>query len=138
MQTQTQIKIVSLDTSRTKPSSAGGNTMRNLYLELSEVPPSGWSNFFDQERNFSGHTIHTMKRKAWIEGKYIVIDCVPKELEHYYLGDLKADVYNANQKYNQAIESEIQRRKIEEKEMKRQEGEENECLEHLKGCLDFG
>ena len=112
----TQLKIVSLDTSLTKPSSSGGSAMRDMYLELSEVPPSGWSNFFDQERNFPRHS---MWREARIKGKYIVIDCVPEELENYHLSDLKEDVLNANRKYDQAVEREIQRRKIEKEEMKK-------------------
>jgi len=42
-----------------------------------------------------------MWRHAWIEGRYIVIDCVPEEIEKYHLQDLKQDVMNSNRKYVQ-------------------------------------
>lgn len=108
--------------------------MRDMYLELSQTPPSGWSGFFDQERSFPRHS---MWRRAWIEGKHIVIDCVPEELERYHLSDLKEDVSNANLKYDQAAEREIQRSKREEELEKKKADNEKERLDNLKGRLDF-
>ena len=38
-----------------------------------------------------------MWREDWIEGNFIVVDCVPEEIEQYHLRDLKEDVAKTNQ-----------------------------------------
>ena len=90
-----EIRILDLDVERTEQSpSAPG--LRLMHLELSADPPSEWAQIFDNERSFARHS---MWREARIEGRYIVVDCVPEELQRYHLPDLKQDVGNSNVKY---------------------------------------
>lgn len=89
------IRITGLDENATRASDKG-SAMRLMHLTLSKSPPSNWSTLFEQERQFPRHN---MWRRAWIEGRYIVVDCVPEEIEQYHLADLKQDVANSNQKY---------------------------------------
>lgn len=91
------IRIVKLAVEKTRQSQTAPG-LRLMYLELSESPPHPWTLLFDQERAFPRHS---MWRDARIEGRYIVVDCVPEELEKYHLQDLKQDVLNSNQKYVQ-------------------------------------
>ena len=44
-----------------------------------------------------------MWREAWVEDNFIVIHCVPEELEKYHVSDLKEDIVNANTKYRQYL-----------------------------------
>lgn len=89
------IRITGLDANATQNSDKG-SAMRLMYLTLSHNPPSRWATLFEQERRFPRHN---MWRRAWLDGKYIVVDCVPEEIEQYHLNDLKQDVANCNQKY---------------------------------------
>ena len=93
------IKIIDLDVNKTKPSNKAPG-LRHMFLELSASPPGEWTKFFKNERNFPRHS---MWRHAWIEGKYIVVDCVPEEIQQYHLKDLKADVSNSNDKYKEHV-----------------------------------
>jgi len=89
------ISIIDLDLSKSynpDPQKA----LYNMYLRLSQPPPEEWQQIFDAERRFPRHT---MWRRAWIEGEYIVIHCVPEELEKYHLRDLQEDVKTCNEKY---------------------------------------
>lgn len=94
-----EIRITGLDVDRTQPSNKAPG-LRHMYLKLSATPPTEWNQIFEQERSFPRHT---MWRRAWVEGSYIVIDCVPEEIERYHLSDLREDVSNANQKYQQFL-----------------------------------
>lgn len=101
-----------------------------MYLELSETPPQAWRAIFDQERRFPRHT---MWRHAWVEGRYIIVDCVPEELEKYHLQDLRQDVTNSNQKYAQwAVQAAAQQAQ----KVQRQE-QEDQSLVDLKSRLKF-
>ncbi len=91
----TDIRITGLDTTATRPSEQGP-AMRLLHLSLSAPPPPNWVRLFSQTRQKARHS---MWRRAWIEGAHIVLDCVPEELEHYHLTDLKDDVRSCNAKY---------------------------------------
>jgi len=68
----------------------------NMYLRLSHSPPYEWQQIFDAERRFPRHT---MWRRAWVEGDYIVVHCVPDELERFHMRDLVDDVAQCNTKY---------------------------------------
>jgi len=72
----------------------------HVYFELSASPPQDWAQIFDAERRFPRHT---MWRRAWIEGKYIVVHCVPEEIKKYHLNDIKQDVNSSNQKYRENL-----------------------------------
>ncbi len=98
MSTQfTNIRITDLHVDRTQPSQKASG-LRLMYLKLSASPPPEWIQLFEQERSFPRHS---MWREARIEGSYIVVDCVPEELERYHLRDLNEDVENSNRKYVQ-------------------------------------
>jgi hypothetical protein len=98
----------------------------NIYLELSSHPPREWVEIFEAERKFPRHT---MWRRAWIEGKYIVINCVPDELNKYHIKDLKVDVTNSNKKYREYLHREAV---INAKVMKQEE----EDIDSLNNALD--
>lgn len=124
------IKIVHLDLERSyKP--AEGKLLYYMYLKLSTSPSGEWKQIFSAERRFPRHN---MWRDAWIENDFIVINCVPEELEKYHVGDLKEDVVNANTKYRQYLFEQAQA-EIREKE---QEKSEIDKLQNLKKRLDFG
>lgn len=89
------IRIVDLDEHRTHNPDPS-KLLYNMYLKLSGTPPSEWRQIFDAERRFPRHN---MWRRAWVEEDYIVVYCVPDELQKYHLRDLKQDTGNANNKY---------------------------------------
>jgi hypothetical protein len=123
------VRIVALDDSKSfKPDDT--KTLYNLYLELSDAPPEEWQRIFDAERSFPRHT---MWRKAWIEGGFIVLYCAPDELEKYHLEDLKTDVRNANSKYREYLIS-LAREEVRQRE---QMTAEQNTLRDLKGRLKF-
>lgn len=123
------IKIRDLDLERSyKPDES--KFLYNMYLKLSTRPSDDWIQIFNAERRFPRHT---MWRDAWIEKDFIVILCVPKELEKFHLGDLKEDAVNANTKYRQYLFEQAQR-EIKEKD---HEKTETEKLQNLKKRLDF-
>jgi hypothetical protein len=74
----------------------------NIYIELSGIPAEEWLGIFEARRRFPRHT---MWRRAWIEGQYIVIYCVPDELETYHLNDLREDVEYSNQEYRKYLKN---------------------------------
>lgn len=89
------ITIITVDKTRTyKPDPKAD--FYNIYFELSYHPPLEWCEIFEAERQFPRHT---MWRRAWLEGKYIVIHCCLDEIKKYHLLDLKQDVGNSNMKY---------------------------------------
>ena len=124
-----EIKIVDLDIERTRPSNKASG-LRHMYLRLSTSPNNEWVNIFNNERAFPRHS---MWRHAWIEGQYIVVDCVPEEVERYHLNDLKQDVLNTNAKYTTYLQQ-VQAKK--EHELKKAAAEKEE-LGQLKGKLKF-
>lgn len=123
------IKITNLNVEKTAPSSRG-SAMRHIYLELSATPPSDWIDRFNEERKFPRHT---MWRKAWVEGKFIVIDCVPDEIEQYHLKDLKEDVAKANNSHRQALGI----RNAKQEALKNAADGEKKRLEDLRSRLNF-
>jgi hypothetical protein len=110
------IRITGLDESKTyKPNPE--KLLYDIYLNLSSRPSMDWRDIFMAERSFPRHS---MWRKAWIEGSYIVINCVPEKLEKYHLNDLKQDVANSNAKYRKYL-YEVIRKEKEEVEKKNYE-----------------
>ena len=102
----------------------------DMRLELSAAPPVEWEQIFLEERRFPRHT---MWRRAWVEGRHIVIRCAPEELEQYHLRDLQEDVRNTNAKYREYLEKAAA---AEQEEAQRQQ-EERERLADIKRRLGF-
>lgn len=121
------IKIIDIDINRTKPSQTAPG-YRHMYLKLSDKPTNEWINLFNRSHSIPRHT---MWREAWIEGNYIVVDCVPKEIETHHLADLKQDIEKANNSYHDYL------KKAEERAgyRKQQQSAEKEELEQLKKDL---
>ena len=106
-----EIRILDVDKEKTynpNPEKA----LYNVYFQLSYHPPSEWVDIFDTERQFPRHTVW---RKAWIEGKYVVVHCVPEEVKRYHLRDIKEDVETCNEKYRLNLHREALQRVREEK-----------------------
>ena len=109
------IKIIEIDDGKSyRPDPS--KLLYNIYLKLSSAPPIEWQEIFEAERRFPRHM---MWRKAWIEGEYIVIHCVPDEIEQYHAKDLKEDVENSNKKYRQYLMEEAlkETKKLEQKQV---------------------
>lgn len=124
------INIIDLDEQHSyKPDE--DKKLYNMYLKLSRTPPSEWEQIFDAERRFPRHT---MWRRAWLEGQFIVIHCVPEELEKYHLSDLNEDVKNSNKKYREYL-TELAQQEIREMDV---EKTERENMKSLKKRLGFG
>ena len=101
-----------------------------MYFKLSASPSEEWKQIFIAERRFPRHT---MWREAWVENNFIVIHCVPEELEKYHVSDLKEDIVNANTKYRQYLFEQAQK-EIRERE---QEKDELDKLQNLRKRLDL-
>lgn len=123
------INIVGVDRNLSQNTNPDDKRLK-IHLILSAFPPKEWVDIFDAERRFPRHN---MWRRAWIEGKNLIIFCVPEELKKYHLEDLKIDVMNSNQKYrDQLLRLEL----IKKQEMKKKLEEENSLSEALEG-LNF-
>jgi len=123
------LKIIEIDDSKSyKPDPT--KLLYNIYLKLSAPPPLEWHQIFEAERRFPRHT---MWRHAWIEGEYIVIHCVPDEIEKYHANDIKEDVKSANSKFRQYLTEEAQK---EEKKSEQALAERNQ-LKDLKQKIRF-
>ena len=95
----TDIKIVSLEDELTAPS-PHDPTLRCIFLKLTATPPPGWVRTFDQSRKVARHV---KWRKAKIDRKFIVIECIPEELETHHLRDLKQDIAYANAEFRKYL-----------------------------------
>lgn len=123
------ITIVDLDTNKSYVPDPGVG-LYNMYLKLSRGPSEEWQQIFDAERSFPRHS---MWRRAWIEGDYIVVYCVPEELERYHLRDLREDVEKSNMRYRGYLFDEVQRETRSASLQKR----ERDDLSDLKKRLGF-
>jgi hypothetical protein len=123
------VEIVDLDLDKSyNPDPA--YVLLNMYLRLSQAPPMEWRQIFEAERRFPRHT---MWRDAWIEGSYIVVYCVPDELEKYHMRDLTQDVQSCNRKYREYLTELAQR---EAREQSKQEAQLDDMRE-LRRRLGF-
>lgn len=123
------IEIINLDTSKTyKPDI--NYDMHNVYFEISRSPVYEWKEIFNAERYFPRHT---MWRRAWIEGKYIVIYCVLDEVEKYHFRDLLEDVKNTNMKYREYLCEKEFKEKQQRNKIQKEKGD----IENLKNKLGF-
>ena len=121
------IRIVGYDSTRSKKH---GTAMFDIYLNLSDFPLHVWTQMF--EKHWKLET-YNMKRDAWIEDKYLVLHCIPEEVDKYHLERLKSVV----DKTNQDFASYVSERDKAESERKVVEPKETERLDALKGKLKF-
>ena len=123
------VTIVDLDNDRAyRPDPA--KLLYQVYFRLSSTPPPEWQEIFEAERRFPRHT---MWRRAWVEGNYIVVYCVPDEIEKYHFPDLLQDAENTNKKYREYLKERAQK-EIRELTAK---DEDKRRLQDLRGRLGF-
>jgi hypothetical protein len=96
----TDIKIVSLEDELTAPS-PNNPALRYMFLKLSATPPPGWTKHFNQSRKVARHT---KWRNVMVDRKYLVVECIPQEIETHHLRDLKQDIYYANGEYRKYLQ----------------------------------
>jgi len=93
------IKIVELVDDMTVES-PNNPALRYIYLKLSQTPPPLWQKYFEESRKVARHT---KWRHIWIDRKFVVVECVPEEIETHHLNDLKKDIFFANSSYRQYL-----------------------------------
>ncbi|MGR9107748.1 MAG: toll/interleukin-1 receptor domain-containing protein [Gammaproteobacteria bacterium] len=121
------IRILNVDKEKTynpNPEKA----LYNVYFRLSEHPPSEWVEIFDAERQFPRHN---MWRRAWVEGKFVGVYCVPEEVKRYHLRDIKQDVETCNEKYRQYLHREGMQKAREAKKENEEKNALNSALDGL-------
>ncbi len=123
------IKIVSLEDDMTVES-PNNPALRYIYLKLSQTPPPLWQKHFVESRKVARHT---KWRHIWIDRKFLVVECVPEEIETHHLSDLKKDVYYANSKYREYLK--MQNRS--EFQQKHTQSIERDRLRDMKSRLNF-
>jgi hypothetical protein len=94
------IKIVSLEDELTVES-PNNPALRYIYFKLSQSPPPGWQRSFADARKIARHP---KWRRAWIDRKFIIVECVPAEIETHHLRDLKQDLAHANAQFRQYLQ----------------------------------
>ncbi len=101
-----------------------------IFLKLSQTPPPLWQHHFKNSRKVSRHT-HW--RDAWIDRKFIVVECPVAELEKYHLNDLKQDIAYANKHYTEHVRKQTHAEILQQKTHLN----EREKLRDLKGRISF-
>jgi hypothetical protein len=123
------IKIIGLEDELTVESPENP-ALRYVYLRLSQTPPPLWQKHFAESRKIARHP---RWRRIWIDRKYLVVECVPEEIETHHLNDLKQDVAHANNQYRQYLQH--QARADFRKEQT--QSIERDRLREMKGRLNF-
>ncbi|MDF1741963.1 MAG: toll/interleukin-1 receptor domain-containing protein [Verrucomicrobiales bacterium] len=103
-------------------------SLYHVYFELSGNPPREWAQIFEAERQFPRHS---MWRHAWIEGRYIVVHCVPDEVKKYHLADIKQDVESSNAKYRDYLRRLAAQKAREAQQEKRIKDDLDDALDDL-------
>ena len=124
------IVIIDLDENRTYNPDPS-RLLYNIFLKLSASPPPAWQEIFDGERRFPRHS---MWRRAWVAGSYIVVHAPLEEIEEHHLPDLREDVQNTNLKYRAYL---AHKAKVEDQEHARKGREQGE-IKNLRRRLGFG
>ncbi len=123
------IRIVGIDENRLyRPDP--NKLLYHVYFRLSKRPPAEWVEIFDAERRFPRHT---MWRRAWIEGEFIVVHCVPEEVKTNHLKDIKQDTASSNSKYREYLQEVAAR---EARQARRHADDQDNLRKALDG-LDF-
>ena len=126
------IRIVDLVADKTEQSPTASG-LRLMYLRLSHTPTDAWGQLFQGQRYLpTGRAIHSMAREARVEENYIVVDCVPEEMEKH-LPELQHDVSVTNgeyQKYLRTLTAKAEQQRQKQKE-------ERDRIEEVKSHLKF-
>lgn len=93
------IRIIGVDKENTYRPDVNRD-LYNVYFSLSNVPPREWVEIFEAERRFPRHS---MWRKAWIDGSFIIVHCGLDEVKMYHFKDITEDVYVSNKKYREYL-----------------------------------
>ncbi|MEQ8767531.1 MAG: toll/interleukin-1 receptor domain-containing protein [Planctomycetota bacterium] len=121
------IRIVGVDKDRAyRPDPQ--KLLYHVYFELSAHPPQEWVQIFEAERQFPRHT---MWRHAWVEGNYVVVQCVPEEVKKYHLSDIKQDVTSSNAKYREYLKRVVAEKAREAQQRKKMEQDLDDALGDL-------
>ena len=123
------IKIVGLEDDLTVES-PNNPALRYIYLKLSQTPPPLWQKHFTDSRKIPRHV---KWRNIWIDRKFLVVECVPAEIETHHLTDVKKDIYYANSKYREYL---LQQTKL-QKRSEETQSIERDRLREMKGRLKF-
>ncbi len=94
------IKIVGLDDDLTVES-PNNPALRYIYLRLSQTPPPLWQKHFAESRKIARHP---RWRHIFVDRKFLIVECVPEEIETHHLNDLKQDIAYANSHYRQYLQ----------------------------------
>ena len=123
------IKIVSMEDDMTVES-PNNPKLWYIYFKLSQTPPPLWLKSFTESRKIPRHP---KWRHAWIDRKFIVVECVPEEIETHHLADLKKDLAFANGKFREYLEQQnrTQIRSVQSQALERDK------LRDMKGRLKF-
>jgi hypothetical protein len=123
------IRIVGLEEELTVESPLNP-PLRYIHFRLSQTPLPIWQSYFKEARKISRHP-HW--RQAWIDRKYIVVECLPEEIEKYHLRDLKQDVALVNQRTREFL----QPRHHADRTKHRADEDAIQRLREMKGRLNF-
>ena len=123
------IKIVGLEDEMTVES-PNNPALRYIYFKLSQTPPPLWQKHFADSRKIARHP---KWRHAWVDRKFVIVECVPAEIETHHLNDVKKDIAFANAKYREYL---LQQTRVQKR------GEETQMIERdrlreMKGRLNF-
>ncbi len=123
------IKIVGLDDDRTVES-PNNPSLLYVYLLLSQTPPPLWQKHFAESRKIARHP---KWRQIFVDRKFLVVECVPAEIETHHLNDVKKDVAYANAKYREYLQHQART------EMKKVQTQsiERDRLREMKSRLNF-
>jgi hypothetical protein len=89
------IRIVGIDEDMTVESPVNRGLLY-VFLRLSRTPPPLWQTYFTETRKIARHP---RWRRAWVDRRFIVVECIPEEIEKYHLADLRQDIATVNQRY---------------------------------------
>ena len=89
-----EIMFIGVDNVRTHKSNFEKPSY-NVYFELSKAPASEWSQIFEEDHLAKQATL---RRVCWIDGRYIVIECLINEIVDI-IEDVKKEVAKTNHKY---------------------------------------
>jgi hypothetical protein len=65
----------------------------DVYLKLSSPPPDEWVEAFNKNWD---NVFYTKKRRAWCDGAYVVISCIPEEINPDHRPQLEKVVETTN------------------------------------------
>jgi hypothetical protein len=103
------IKITGADEKLTHVPEPSRPLMYDVYLTLSESPPSPWSQLFDE--TWRQH-LYSMKRRAQVVGQHIVIHCPLDEIETSQKPELLKVIAEVNGRYRQFADQQAARDKL--------------------------